>query len=957
MKLNFFKTRRSLITILAVFSTSTAVLAQTGSIEGIATDKKSKEVLPGVMVTIVGTTIGASADVDGRFTIQNIKPGKYKIKASYISYIPVEVEDVTINPGKVTSLSISMSENSVALDEVKVTGIRKTNTDVSMINVTRMSPLVSIAISGQQILRSQDRDASEVIRRLPGTTIIDDRFIVVRGLSQRYNAVWLNNAATPSSEADAKAFSFDVIPASMIENMIIVKSPAPELPADFSGGFVKIATVNNPEKNSFFVSYGIGVGQGTTFEDFRKNKGSSTDWLGFDNGTRALPNEMPSNLYNYESATNPEIKNKITEIGQKLIKNWSPGDGTAPVDKRASMGFNTRFNIGSQSFGNITALTYSNTSNHDEITNNNYSIYNFKEDKSSYIDQFTDNQYTNSVKAGLLHNWSWYPAAGQKIEFRNMVNQIGINRTTERAGREWYNNGRYIKSTELKYVNRTIYSGQLAGEHSFKEGITRIDWVAGYSFSNKNEPDIKRYRYIRSDQNPAIYYLLFSDNADLSSQSQMWLNLREDIITSSVNLVRQLNFSGFSPEIRTGIYFEDKRRVFKARNFGYSKASNASSFGVTSLPVEEIFTNENINLSDGIKLSEITSLSDSYNASNRQISGYIAAKVPFSTGINLYTGLRIEKNVQTLSSFRQGTSTPVDVVRDTINIFPSANLAISLNSKNMIRAAYGLSVNRPEFRELAPFYFVDFELNAGIYGNPSIKQAYIHNFDLRFEHYPSINETFNFGVFYKHFNNPVEMVIMGNSPTQFSFENVQSAYSYGIETDVRKSLGFISGAENFSLILNAALIKSRVQFTDSDLNRDRSLQGQSPFMVNAGTFYYNDNTGLMVTLLYNIIGKRIVAVGRPSPNQWEDIPNIFEMPRNVLDLAVSKKIWKNLEIKAGIKDILNENVRMIQTINTTVDMNELNGNGYSDLKYFKREQVTKTYNPGRNFTLSMTYKF
>ena len=153
---------------------------------------------------------------------------------------------------------------------------RKTNTDVSMINVTRMSPLVSIAISGQQILRSQDRDASEVIRRLPGTTIIDDRFIVVRGLSQRYNAVWLNNTATPSSEADAKAFSFDVIPASMIENMIIVKSPAPELPADFSGGFVKITTVNLPEKNSFFVSYGTGFAQGTTLKDLKVIRATDT---------------------------------------------------------------------------------------------------------------------------------------------------------------------------------------------------------------------------------------------------------------------------------------------------------------------------------------------------------------------------------------------------------------------------------------------------------------------------------------------------------------------------------------------------------------------------------------------------------------------------------------------------------------------------------------------------------
>ena len=194
-----------------------------------------------------------------------------------------------VEAGKSTKLPIVLTENTVALEEVTVTGLRKTDTDVSMLNVTRMSPLVSIAISGQQILRSQDRDASEVIRRLPGTTIIDDRFIVVRGLSQRYNAVWLNNAATPSSEADAKAFSFDVIPASMIDNMIIVKSPAPELPADFSGGFVKITTTNLPEKNSFFVSYGTGIGQGTTFNSLSQYTKSGTDWLGFDNGFRALP--------------------------------------------------------------------------------------------------------------------------------------------------------------------------------------------------------------------------------------------------------------------------------------------------------------------------------------------------------------------------------------------------------------------------------------------------------------------------------------------------------------------------------------------------------------------------------------------------------------------------------------------------------------------------------------------
>jgi TonB-dependent receptor len=950
--------RRSIIvSLLLILTSSYVVLAQTGSIDGVVKDRSTKEDLPGVTVTIEGTAIGGAADEKGHFLITNVKPGIYKLKASYISYSPLVIENVKVESGKTTTVSFQLSENTVTLNAVNVTGVKKSNTEVSMINVTRMSPLISIAISGQQILRSQDRDASEVIRRLPGTSIINDRFIVVRGLSQRYNTVWLNNTATPSSEADAKAFSFDVIPASMIENMIIIKSPSPELPADFSGGFVKITTVNIPEKNSFFFSYGSAYAQGTTNGLFKKYQGSNTDWLGFGSSFRSLPADMPSHLNLYEGATNPEIQNKISDLGRELNKSWVPVSGTAGPDQRVSMGFNKRFNLGSQTLANITSLTYSNTNNRDEVESNNYSIYDYKNDKSQYVDQFKDDQYTNTVKIGLLHNWSWYPAAGQKIEFRNLINQIGMNRVTERTGREFYNDGRYIRSTELRYMNRSIYSGQLAGEHSFGDDKTKIDWVAGYSFSNKKEPDMKRYRYIRSSQDTSQYLLVFSDNPDLSSESQMWFDLNETVYSGSVNFTHQFNFSEFKPEIRAGIYFEDKNRDFSARNFGYAKASSASTISLTNMPVNEVFTNDNINLTDGIKLTEITSLSDSYTASNKQFSGYLSVKLPFTQGISLYTGARIEKNIQTLSSYKQGTTIPVNVIKDTVNIFPSANLAINIGSKNMIRAAYGLSVNRPEFRELAPFYFVDFDLNAGIYGNPSIKQAYIHNFDLRFEHYPSQNETFNFGLFYKNFKNPIEMVIMGNSPTQYTFENVKSAYSYGIETDIRKSLGFISGAENFSIILNAALIKSKVQFEEGDLNRNRSLQGQSPYMVNAGIFYYNDNNGLMITALYNIIGKRIVAVGRPSPNQWEDIPNIYEMPRNVVDLAVSKKLNRKVEVKLGAKDVFNQRVLLTQAINTTVDMQEVTGGAVTGEKTFKSNQITKSYQPGRYFTVSIGYKF
>jgi hypothetical protein len=949
--------RKLLIMLGMAFSITTMLDGQTGSIEGKATDKKTGEALPGVMVSLDGTTMGAAADIDGHFIILNVKPGKYKVRASYISYDPIVFENVNVASGKKTTIPVIMSENTVALKEVTITGVKKTNTDLSMINTTRMSPLVSIGISGQQILRSQDRDASEVIRRLPGTTIIDDRFIIVRGLSQRYNGVWLNNAATPSSEADIKAFSFDVIPAAMIDNMMIIKSPAPELPADFSGGFVKINTINLPEKNSAFISYGTGFSQGTTGKSFIKSKGSSTDWLGFDNGTRALPVDMPTHLNQYESATNPEVLNRINTLGQSLNKNWTTSSSVPIPDQRFSAGFNKRFNVGSHSFGNVTSLTYSNTRNHDDIESNNYTIYDFKNDKPSYVDQFLDNQFSNTVKLGLMSNLAWFTASGSKIEFRNLFSQVGMSRTTERNGREWYSDGRYINTTELRYISRSIYSGQISGEHALNGATSKLDWNVGYSFSNKNEPDTKRYRYIRSTQDTTQYFILFSGNADLSSESRMWFNLNEDLLSGAVNFVKQLEISGFRPEIRTGIYFENKIRVFSARNFGYAISNPTSEFANTTLPVDQIFTDENHNLADGIKLNEVTALSDSYNASNKQLSGYLSAKIPIGLKLSLYTGARVEKNIQTLDSYKQGTSVPVNVRRDTLNIFPSANLAVSLNDKNMVRAAYGLSVNRPEFRELAPFYFVDFDLNAGIYGNPAIRQAYIHNVDLRFEHYPSPNEILNIGVFYKKFNNPIEMVLIGNSPTQYSFENVQSAYSYGIEADVRKSIGFISGAENFSVIFNGALIKSKVNFPDGDLKRDRSLQGQSPYMINAGLFYYNDINGLMVTALYNIIGKRIVAVGRPSPNEWEDIPNIYEMPRNVFDLAISKKFNDKIEIKLAVKDILNQKVILKQTIDTYVDMNEVTKGSQSGTEYFKRDQITKSYNPGRYVGIGLTYKF
>lgn len=933
------------------------LFGQNGSIEGNVSDKSNSETLIGTTVLIDGTTIGTTTDIKGQFHLSNLKPGSYDLKISYVSYDTKVIKNVKVQAGETTSVKVELEGNLIALGDINVTAVRKTNTEISMITDIKTNVFVSTGISGQQISKTLDKDASEVVKRVPGITIMDDRFLIVRGLSQRYNNVWLNNSATPSAEADVKAFSFDIIPSSMIENIMIFKSPAAELPADFAGGFVRITTRNMPDRNSMLLQYGTGFNEGTTFNDFYKYEGSKTDFLGFDNGTRALPEDMPQHLNLYESSTNPVVRDNITKLGRELLKNWTTERASALPDQKFLFSLYRKFKIGKSEVGNTTSLTYSLTNNSDDINIDDYSIYDFGNNRPSYLNEFRDRSYTKSARASIMNNWAFLLGNKSKIEFRNLFNQVGYTRTTMRTGREWYNDGRYIRSEDMRYLSRTIYSGQLAGNHSLdKTGDLSLNWIAGYSASVKNEPDTKRYRYIQNLQNPDEYMLLFSDQADLSSVSRMWIHLNENAISASLNLNYRMNISGFRPEIKAGFYFENKDRKFVARNFGYAKGSNASYFDKTNLPIDQIFTDENINLIDGIKLMEVTNLSDSYTASNHQIAGYFSARFPITARLNLYSGIRIEKNKQTLSSYRQGSTIKVDVDRDTINIFPSANLTYNFSDKSLLRLAYGMTVNRPEFREIAPFYYVDFEMNAGIYGAPDIKQAYIHNFDIRYELYPATGETFNIGAFYKHFIDPIEQVILGNSPTQYSFENVKSAYSAGVEAEARKSLGFIKGMDKFSLVMNASWIQSKVQFDPGSLFRDRPLEGQSPYIVNVGLYYQNDNKGMMFSALYNVIGKRIAAVGRPSPNQWEDIPDIYEMPRNLIDLTFSKMIGKHIEIKVGVKDLLNQKVEYVQRVNAVVDMSVYSNGSVEGMKKFDETQVTKSYFPGRYFSLGVSFK-
>jgi hypothetical protein len=904
----------------------------TGSIEGTVKDKKTGETLIGANVIIEGTLTGTTTDFQGHFEIQNLKPGKYNLKVSYVSYNPVIYEGIVVEPVKTTTVEVEIEEIAVDINEVTVLAVRKTNTDISMISAIKASAIVTTGITGQQISRTLDRDASEVVKRVPGITIYDDKFIIVRGLNQRYNNVWLNSSSVPSFEADSRAFSFDVIPSAVIDNLTIIKSPSPDIPADFAGGFVKITTKNMPDKDFLDLQYSTSYNQGTTFVTFYHQEHSSTDWLGYDDGMRSLPKDFPSKITNF--ITNAERE----RLGRQINPKWDPIKTTAIPDQRLSVTFGKRFQLKSTGLGNITSISYSNTFDFNEFIKRDYQSYDSYKGLSDYNYDFKEKYYTNSVKLSLLHNWSYFFKNG-KIEFRSLLNQLGKFKTSFREGQEYYNLTT-IREQENQFQSRFITSNQLGGE--FIKNNTKLDWVVGYSLSNRNEPALSRIRSTFVADTVSPYNWVNAIQGQVSPQygGLIYTELSENTYSTAINY--QIGFPSLTlkPHLKTGVFTEWKDRDFSVRNMGYRRSLGFNNNLQYIRPYNELFTDENINSTDGVEIDEVTRLTDSYKGYNNLMAGYISAQLSYKR-FNALIGSRVEYNNQNIKSYNVAGE-PISVNIEKVDLFPSVNLYYNFNDQNIMRLAYGRSVNRPEFREVAPFGFYVFEKFASVIGNDTLKNSYINNFDLRYELYPSQGETFSIAVFYKKFINPIEA--KRENGDIYTYQNAHLAHNFGMEVDIRKSLDFFFNAEKWSIVANGAIINSRVEFTANQHTRNRPLQGQSPYIVNLGLFYQNQDNGLMLSFLYNIIGKRIATVGLVKDEELKDIPDVYEMPRNVVDFTFSKKFGKLVELKGGVKDILSEEAYSIQTVK--------NDNGEKIV-----DNLTSSYYPGRSVNLGFILHF
>lgn len=914
--------------VLGLLFLALALTINAKTIKGTVIDDITNEPLIGATVEVEGTATGTATDFDGSFEIECNDGSRLVFK--YVAY------ETVVMPAS-DGMTARLRPSQQALSEVTVTAQSRRDVDAALLRQWKASMTVNSGVSAQQISRTQDRDASEVMRRVPGISIIDDKFVMVRGLAQRYNNVWINGSAVPSSEADSRAFSFDIIPASQLDNITIVKAPAPEYPADFCGGFILVNTKNIPEKNAFSITLGGNINEKTHFRNFSSAKGSATDFLGFDNGFRNFNGGMDGVLN--------KSANGVSLSGNGFNNDWLISQSTPVSDLSISTNLNRfhRFDNGSK-FGLLAAVNY-NLSHRTllNMENSLFGAYDVENDCENYLRRSVDNQFTQNARLGAMLNLVWLSADGShKVELKNIFNQLGKDRYTYRKGISAQSDPEI--RAEYFYSSRSTYNGQLAGTHRL--GDNNFDWAAGYSYADRNMPD--RRRYLLSDDEKDGRYSLLTGN-DVTREYTL---LKEHIASAAVNYNR--TFSGkISPTLKAGAYAEYRTRDYRTRSFIYawnpSQNNLPADFRYFDIPT--LLSNEAYYGDDGLYLIEEVKWRNNYSGNNTLAAAYASVNIPLGK-VDLYAGLRFEHSrMELISNTRDYERSETSNFYDTNDFFPSLNVAYRLTDQHQMRMAYGRTINRQEFREVSSSVYYDFDLAGNVQGNPDLEACRIDNVDLRYEWYPSDNEIVSVALFGKFFNKPIEWTytVAGGTDLVYSYKNADNAYSFGLELDVRKNLAFI-GAPWLSLIFNGALIKSHVEFAADDLDHSRPMQGQSPYLINTGLFYTHPDGNFNASLLYNRIGKRIIGVGR-SMGHADDavrIPDSYEMPRNTLDFSLSQRFAKHFEVKLSIKDILGEKVMYKQF----EDGVKLADGTVKDV-----EEVTRSFTPGRNYSLSLTYNF
>jgi hypothetical protein len=929
--------KKFLYTLLALIVTA-ASFAQTanttGKISGKVVDAENGTPLVGASIVLAGDNKkGITTDVEGRFFVTVQKNKKYTLIISSVGYSNKEVNDVEVT-GTDATVNVSLERKGKQLQGVEVkASIRKENLS-SLYLTQKNSSSISDGISAEVIKRSPDRNTGEVLKRVSGASVQDNKFVVIRGLSERYNVSMLNNAVLPSTEADKKAFAFDIIPSSVVDNLVIYKSATPDLPGDFAGGAVKVITKDYPSHKVSELSLNIGYNSLTTGKNFYKSyPNGKYDQLGFFDNSRLIPGPYYRHKYDFINY-DPQFKTATTKMFPNTF-GYEPAYRSMPAVSASYTGGNTVILKNNNKLGYIYSIGYGNGRAVSERERNEYDIQ-----KNHYYDYNTDAYDEKNNLTALLN--VTYSYGKSKISLKNLFNNTFVKTTGIRDGINMVNdpsNPFSIKSANSEAAGNGLVNSVAEGIHRLG-GDWTIDWNGSFGYTYKNQPDQRILTFRSNDGDASNYWikLNYENSPEIRNAGRVYSFLGEYIYGASANATKQFNWLGQLQKLKFGTMNYYRDRTVEVDALGYATLNNV---GVTineskSTTFNTLFSPQNIDQYN-LDIVNIATNSTDYTGNALLNAGYAMLDNKFSDNIKLTWGVRVEKYRQQLTARNRGTKT-----YDNTDVLPSFLFTYAVNNKSNIRVAASQAVNRPEFRELADYSVYDYDLNVAIRGLPTLKRSKISNADLRYEWFPAAGEILSASVFYKYFDNPIEQINNGNDV--FSYANARHATTYGAEIEIRKKLDFIDGGffQQLTFYTNAAYIKGKVQIDTLSLNSN--LQGQSPYLINGGLNYTSPGDDFSVNVLYNRIGPRLRLRAQNGGAM-----NIYEKPRDVVDFQVSKKLMKNkLEAKLTVSDILAQPFTWYYKYDKTA----------SNTNYKASEdRIINTTKFGTTATLSLRYSF
>lgn len=889
---------------LLLWTCSIAVFAQgTGQITGTIVDAENGETIIGASVGITGTTKGSATDLDGHFSIRNLEAGTYSLTVSYISYTTQTVTGIVVYDGESTSINIALETNVADLDEVVVTAEAIKSGEAGLLSIQRKAIAVQDGISSEEISRSTDGNVGSAMKRVSGVSVIGGKDVYVRGLGNRYSNVQLNGSPIPSTNPNKKEAPVDILSSGIVDNIVVQKTYTPDQSGEFSGGSVQIITKEFPNDPSISFSYTTGFNTNSTFKNYLGYNGGGTDFLGYDNGFRSLPKEIEDS-----QITSSQEAGKVVS---QLSNSWSSKNIQSLPSQKFGFSYSNQFNQDKMPIGIVSNLSYRYST--DSRTNETLRyINNFNDNTGETLlgsDYIRNSGQENTSLNGML-NIFMKPNELTKIGIKNLYSNSSDNLFSTVEG-SYYNFDNDNKQTLSEFDRRAIYSSTLIFETYFPDFLeSSLDASLTYSKAIRDLPDRRTTQYVRTDAGDLEVILPFRGNSHFFSfQNDNNYSTKLDYEFKPVQKI-SVKVGGF------GLY---KDRDFESFKLIYDANPSSGAPDIDkSLSPEEIFTPENI-LNESLLLTERTNSRDSYNGEQELAAGYFSLNWSPSSNWNFVSGLRVENSIQSINS---------EVLVNEIDLLPAFNATFRPSDKTNLRSAFSITLARPEFRELSEFSFQDELGGRTVFGNPDLQRTKIYNYDLRLETYPNVGELLAFSMFYKKFENPIEIFNRITQNNEVRYDNVESADLYGVELEGRKNI-----TEKLRLSGNFSYILSGVEYSDGEFegrqaNAERPMFGQSPYTLNMNAFYFFTAIDSEITLSFNKFGDRISAVGN---NEQPD--DEYEQSFNKLDLSFTKN-FGNASVNASVENILGDNVVFQQ----------------GDI-------ITNQYEIGTSFSISFNYSF